>query len=221
MEMIVSLPVRSFVLACLLLVPALARAQAEPAPEGYVPPGKEAPPPPPPAAEKNHLAANARLAVPLGGQLPGIPAVGFGAGVQLSRALVNVGRMRFGVGFDFGYLRAGDDFNQVANWTFAALGVLDGIFGRVRPWVAVGAGIAVGQFRQPAADPSMPPLAITGVLPLVQLSLGLDIAVSRGVEIGIGGEFDLTFSSLVVGSPPARPFDPGMFAARLGIGFRF
>lgn len=220
--MIVSLPVRSLALiACLLVAPALAHAQAEPAPEGYVPPGKEAPPPPPPAREKNHIAADVRVAVPMGGQLPGIARVGVGAGVQLSRALLDVGRMRLGAGFDFGYLRLGDDFNQVANWTFAALGVLDGIFGRWRPWLAVGAGIAVGQFRQPAADPSMPPLAYVGVLPLVQLSLGLDIAISRGVEVGIGGEFDLTFSSLVLGSPPARPFDPGMFAARAGIGFRF
>ncbi|MCA1664090.1 MAG: hypothetical protein LC659_07470, partial [Myxococcales bacterium] len=105
---------RSFVVTCLLLVPALARAQAEPAPEGYVPPGHEAPAGPPPAAEKNHIAASARLAVPMGGQLPGIAPVGFGAGVQLSRALVDVGRMRFGGGFDFGYLRVGDDFHQVA-----------------------------------------------------------------------------------------------------------
>lgn len=214
----------------LSLLPALAWAQAEPAPPGYVPPGKEAPWEPPHPAEKNHIAVYGGVAVPMGSQLPGVPSVGFGAGVQLSRALVDVGRMRFGVGFDFGYLNAGPITptstlsptpTAVSNWNFALLGVLDGIFGRVRPWLAVGAGIAVGQFRQPAADESMPPLQVTGVLPLVQLSLGLDVEVSKGVEVGVGAEIDLTFSSLVVGSPPARPFDPGMFLGHAGIGFRF
>ena len=206
---------------CLLCAPALAWAQAEPAPEGYVPPGHQEPWHPPHPAPKNHMAATARLAVPLGTQLPGLPSVGPAGGVQFSRALVDVGRMRFGAGFDFGYLRVGSDTSQDANWNFALLGVLDGVFDRLRPWIAAGAGIAVGYFRQPAIDPTMPPLAITGVLPLVQLSLGLDVEIARGVEIDAGGELDLTFSSLVVGSPPARPFDPGMFAARLGVGFRF
>lgn len=215
-------PLAALLLAALLSWPALARAQAEPAPEGYIPPGQTEPPPPPPAKEKNHIEVTARLAVPFGTQLPGLARVGVAGGIQLSRALVDIGgRMRFGVGFDFGYLRVGSDTSQVANWNFAALAVLDGIFGRWRPWLAAGGGLAVGYFRQPPLDPSMPPVSVTGVLPLVQLSLGLDVEISHGVEIAAGGEFDLTFSSLVVGSPPARPFDPGMFAARLGIGFRF
>jgi hypothetical protein len=213
---------RLVTVCCLLLAPALARAQAEPAPEGYVPPGQTEPPPPPPSPYKWHLAANARLAVPLAAMPPDLSPVGYGGGVQLTRALIDVGRMRLGIGGDFAYQRiprASDEY--LSHTTFAALVVLDGIFGRVRPWMTVGAGLSVGQYRKPAT-PVMPiQTDIDTVLPLVQVALGLDIELARNVDLGLGAGLDLTFSTLTVGAPPVQAFQPGLFSARLGVGFRF
>ncbi|MGZ3425576.1 MAG: hypothetical protein ACXVCV_02955 [Polyangia bacterium] len=207
---------------CLLCAPALARAQAEPAPEGYVPPGKSEPPPPPPSPLKWHVAVDARLAVPLGTVPPNLAPVGYGGGVQITRALVDVGRMRFGVGADFAYQRipqASDEF--LSHMTFAALAVLDGIFGRVRPWIAAGPGLSVVEYRKPATP--MMPIAIdsNAVVPLVEAGLGLDVELARHVDLGLAGELDLTFSSLTVGAPPVQAFQPGLFSARLELGFRF
>lgn len=207
---------------CLLLVPTLAWAQAEPAPPEYVPPGRHEPEPPPPSPLKWHLAANARLAVPLGPTPPDLAAVGWGGGVQLTRALIDLGRMRFGVGGDFAYERiqhSSDEF--LSHMTFAALLVLDGIFGRVRPWVTAGAGISVAEYRKPATEVMPMAINVDAVVPLVQLALGLDVELARNVDIGVGGALDLTFSSLTVGAPPVQAFQPGLFSARLGIGFRF
>ena len=221
--MIVSLVVRSLVLTCcLLLAQALARAQAEPAPEGYIPPGHHEPEAPPPSPLKWHISANARLAVPLGPTPPNLASVGYGGGIQIARALIDVGRMRFGVGSDFAYQRiphASDEF--LSHMTFSALGILDGIFDRVRPWLAAGAGLSVAEYRKPAT--SAMPIAIdsNAVVPLVELALGLDIELARNVDLGLGGELDLTFSSLTVGAPPVQAFQPGLFSARLGVGFRF
>jgi hypothetical protein len=205
-----------------LLLPALARAQAEPAPPGYVPPGKREPEPPPPSPLRWHIAANARLAVPLGTTPPNLAPVGYGGGVQVTRALVDVGRMRFGIGGDFAYQRvphASDEF--LAHTTFAALAVLDGIYGRLRPWLAAGVGLSVAQYRKPATVDMPTATDVDTVLPLVEAGLGLDIEVYRGIDIGLAGEFDFTFSSLTVGAPPVHAFQPGLFSTRLGLGFRF
>ena len=204
-------------------MPALAWAQAEPAPPGYVPPGHHEPEEPPPSPLKWHVSANARLAVPLGTVPAELASVGYGGGIQLTRALVDFGRMRFGVGADFAYQRiphSTDDF--LSDMTFAALLVLDGIFGRVRPWLTAGAGLAVDEYRKPA-DPMTMAVAIdaNAVVPLVQLALGLDVEISHNVDIGVGAGLDLTFSSLSVGSPPIQAFQPGLFSVRLGVGFRF
>ena len=210
------------ILACVVTAPALARAQAEPAPPEYVPPGRHEPEPPPPSPLKWHLAANARLAVPLGSTPPDLAPVGWGGGVQLTRALIDLGRMRFGVGGDFAYQRiqhSSDEF--LSHMTFAALLVLDGIFGRVRPWVTAGAGISVAEYRKPATEVMPMAINVDAVVPLVQLALGLDVELARNVDIGVGGALDLTFSSLTVGAPPVQAFQPGLFSARLGIGFRF
>ncbi len=210
------------VFALALLAPARARAQAEPAPPEYVPPGHHEPEPPPPSPLKWHVSANARLAVPLGATPPNLASVGYGGGVQLTRALVDLGRMRFGVGGDFAYQRiprSTDEF--LSHMTFAALAVLDGIFGRVRPWLTAGVGLSVAEYRKPATEVMPVAINVDAVLPLVQLALGLDVAVARNVDIGIGAGLDLTFSSLTVGAPPVQAFQPGLFSARLGLGFRF
>lgn len=218
----VKLRARIIIIVQLLLLPALARAQAEPAPPEYVPPGQREPEPPPPSPYKWHLAANARLVVPLGATPPNLASVGWGGGVQLTRALVDLGRMRFGVGGDFGYQRiphASDEY--LSHMTFAALAVLDGIFGRVRPWITAGAGLSVAAYRKPATEAMPTAINVDAVVPLVELALGLDVEIARNVDIGVGGALDLTFSSLTVGAPPVQAFQPGLFSARLGIGFRF
>src|SRR3954454_14721313 len=93
------------------------------------PPATPRPEAPPPSPYKWHISANARLAVPLGATPPNLSSVGYGGGIQIARALVDAGRMRFGVGADFAYQRiphASDEF--LAHTTFAALAILDGIF---------------------------------------------------------------------------------------------
>jgi len=215
----------------ILLAPSLARAQAEPAPPGYVPPGKE-PVPPPPSPLKWHMSVNARLAVPLGSVAPGLPAVGWGAGGSVSRALLDVGRLRVGVGFDFGYQRVqeqnytnatplGRTDHFLSHMTFAALAVFDGIFGRLRPWFVIGPGLSVAQYDAPAPEAGKPPIDVVSVVPLVQLGAGLGVEIYHGIDLGLGGQLDFTFSSLAVGSPPRQVFTPGLFSLQLELGFRF
>jgi hypothetical protein len=217
-------------LSFLALAPARAWAQAEPAPPEYVPPGKE-PEPPPPSPLKWHLAVDARLAVPLGTRPPGLISVGWGAGVALSRALVELGRLRFGLGADFAYQRVqsshhsnitlGDVEQDLSHMTFAGLLVFDGILGRVRPWLAVGGGFSVAQYNNPATDATQTDVALTTVVPLVQLATGLGVEIKHGVDLGLSGQLDFTFSGQQTGTPPLHVFSPGLFSLRLDVGFRF
>lgn len=210
------------------LTPRPARAQAELAPEGYVPPGKREPEPPPPSPLKWHIAADGRAPVALR-QGPGLPSVGWGAGVQVTRALVDFGRIRFGVGADFGYARFSPDLSvpspdfshHLAHMTFAGLLVFDAIVGIVRPWFAVGAGVSAAWFYQRNPDPMQPPADVRTVVPVVELEVGVALAVYRGIDIGLAGHLDLTFSSLSAGFPPSAVFAGGMFSPRLEVGFRF
>jgi hypothetical protein len=214
----------------ILLVPSLAHAQAEPAPPGYVPPGHEKLPPPP-SPYKWHASVDADLVVPLGTRPGALPPVGWGAGVQLSRALVDVGRLRFGVGASFAYRRVqhdvkttipfGDTQQFLSHMTFAGLLMLDGIFGRLHPWFGAGGGVSVAQWADPATTPGMMSTRLQNVVPLVQIALGLDVEVWRRMEVGIAAEMDPTFSSTTVGNPARTAFSPGFFALRVGVGFRF
>jgi hypothetical protein len=212
-------------LFCLLLVPALARAQAEPAPPEYVPPGHEKPPPPP-SPLKWRIGADARVTVPLR-EPKSLPPVGWGAGAQVTRALVDVRRARIGIGVDFGYARISasqvhypDYQEHLAHMTFAALGVLDAIVGHWRPWFAVGVGFSVAWYFQPHGM-ALPPTDVNTVVPLVPLEAGVSYDVYRGIDIGIVAHLDLTFSSQSLGTPGFTVFDGGIFAPRLQIGFRF
>jgi hypothetical protein len=216
--------------ASLVIAPVRAQAQAEPAPPEYVPPGHEKPPPPP-SPYKWHIAVEAELVAPLADLPATLPRVGWGAGVQLSRALVDVGRLRFGLGASFGYHRVQDNITShvpfgsveqfVSHMTFAGLLMLDGIFGRLHPWFGAGAGLSVAQYNLPPAEVSQTGTSLQQVVPLVQVGLGLDVEVYKNVEITLAGEIDATFSSTTTGMPPRTPFAPGFFALRHGIGFRF
>jgi hypothetical protein len=218
------------IVATQLAAPARAHAQAEPAPPEYVPPGHEKPPPPP-SPYRWHIDVEAQLVAPLGARPPSLPPVGWGAGVQLSRALVDLGRMRFGLGARFAYQRVqhdimstipfGDTQEFLSHMTFAGLLILDGIFGRLHPWLGLGAGVSVAQFRDPAANASETSINDQEVVPLIQIALGLGVEVYKRIEITLAGEIDPTFSSTTVGTPARTPFSPGFFTLRHGIGFRF
>jgi len=80
----------------------------------------------------------------------------------------------------------------------------------------------VAQYRDPGvqADPATN-IDLVTVVGLIQLALGLDIAIKWGVDVGVGAQVDLTISNREVGAPPVRVFAPGIFSPRLGVGFRF
>jgi hypothetical protein len=209
------------------VAPATARAQAEPAPEGYIPPGKTEPEPPPPSPLKWHIGADGRAPIAFRTP-PGLPSVGWGAGAQVTRALVDLRRIRFGAGLDFGYARFSNEFvvrqpdqtHHLAHMTFAAIAVFDAIVGRLRPWFTAGVGLSAAWYYLPQTATN-PVVDIQTVVPVVQLELGLSVEVWRGIDIGVAGHLDLTFSSLSVGSPPLAVFDGGFFSPKLQVGFRF
>jgi hypothetical protein len=220
----------------------LAHAQAEPAPEDYVPPQKRGlPPEPGPGSSEGlprlpeaiprwHLAVAPRMAVRLGDGPPQLPVVGLGGGVQVARALVPLGRVvRFGVGFDFAYDRVYRDERAPASGTqflshatFAAVGVFDALVGpgaRVRPYLALGGGLSVAAYADPAAQPKA--INEVAALGLLHAALGVGVRVWESFELGLHGEVDLTFSDTNVGDPPKPIFQPGLFALALDVGFRF
>jgi hypothetical protein len=227
----------------------LARAQAEPAPEGYIPPGRNTPLPPtatttPPASPTGepgappyvkpeppplwHVAAGPRMAVRLGSGPPKLPLIGYGGGVNISRALVPFGRLRFGVGFDFAYDRVFRDLpapligsQELSHATFAAVAVVDGLFGRVRPFLEAGGGLSVGDYNNPDVAAGAKPDSAIEALGLIHLALGLGVRVWESFEIGLRGELNLTFSSTQLGTPPAPVFAPGLFDLALDLGWRF
>src|SRR5438105_4115090 len=134
-----------------------ARAQAEPAPAEAEP--APLPPPPPPLDLRLgpawHLAVAAHFDVLFDDGPATVPMLGYGGGVQATRALLPVGRARFGVGADFAYERFArraqldPSTPHLAHATFAALLVLDALLGRLRPWLAVGGGFSVADYEEP------------------------------------------------------------------------
>jgi hypothetical protein len=193
-------------LALVALLPSLALAQAEPAPEDYVPPGrtKPLPPPEPPTHEgpeappKWHAAIAPHLVVRFGSVPADIPVIGYGGGVSISRALLPFGRvLRLGVGADFGYDRLPGPSTFIAHATFAAMVVVDANVGpqkRVRPWLAAGGGISAAQFRIDDPNPAKAK-DIFSAAGLVKVALGFGVRVWRWLEIGLRGELDFTFAS--------------------------
>jgi hypothetical protein len=220
-----------------ILVPALAFAQAEPAPEEYVPPAQRLVPGQPgggpsfklpPDQPRWNITVAPRLTLALGTLPGGLPHVGLGGGVQVHRALVALGRvLRFGVGFDFAYDRVFHDTStgtqELAHATFAGVLVLDALVGpgqRVRPFVAVGGGLSVGNYEAPVGI-NAPSVSLVEPLGLVHLSAGLQVRTWESFELGVHAEGNLTFSSTTAGMPPVQVFSPGFVAIALDFGFRF
>ena len=226
----------------------MAWAQAEPAPEGYVPPGHSGPiepsapaepgysPPRPGAAPQPsgplplwHISIAPRLVVRLGDGPPQMATVGYGGGVQVARSLFNLGRtgLRFGLGANFAYDRVSRDkpkpalgTQSLSHATFAAVLIVDGIFGRVRPFLGVGGGLSVAAYDDSGTATAKATNDVAA-LGLVQLSLGVGVRVYESFELGLHGEFNFTFSNDTVGDPPKPIFQPGLFALGLDLGFRF
>jgi hypothetical protein len=241
-------------LGCLLSENAF--AQAEPAPPGYEPPGGRAPSVPPPSSPSSpyvpppagvrdwsqlkwHVSVAADLNLRLGSAPEGLPALGYGGGVQVTRALAPLGRARFGIGAEFNYARfSHDKANAIGPSTqylgqaaFAGLLVVDGLTNRLHPWLAVGGGFSVGNYQDPPVqrmpmDPSPPgtmPMGVSevAVAGLLTAGLGLDVRVYESVEVGVRSDVNLTFSSKQVGMPPREVFSPGWLSFAVGVGFRF
>lgn len=217
-------------------------AQAEPAPESYVPPTQRNQPNGPgeggkwrldPEQPRWHIFVAPRLVLPLSTMPNGLPSVGLGGGVQVHRALVPIGRvLRFGVGFDFAYDRifgsADPNPNNVSHATFAAVLVFDALVGpdeRLRPFVALGGGLSVGSFQFTAGTsmsaPGAPSQSISEALGLVHISAGLQARVYQSFCLGVHGETNITFSSTTGGVPPVALFQPGFAEVVLDLGFRF
>ena len=220
-------------------------AQAEPAPDDYVPPGhfRSQPvgePPVKPYPKPWLIAVDASLPFTLGTVSPTLPPVGWGAGLTIARALLNYGHLRLGIGAQFAYQRLqhekhsevvfGDLTQAVAHTTFAGMLFVDEIFGRVRPWFDIGGGFSVAQYFDPGTDGTMQDVTAVAVVPLLQLAAGVSVEIKRGIELGLGGHFDLTFSDIDRGPPvpmgeQSTPlhtvFAPGLVSVRLQLGFRF
>jgi hypothetical protein len=217
-----------------LALPSLVFAQAEPAPPDYVPPSKRGVPPPPPTytpprppedanVPKWNASVKPRLVVTLADGPPGLPRVGYGGGVALGRALLPIGRARFGVGAAFAYDRVSRDgpsggTQSLSHASFAFLLQLDAIIGRLRPFFTLGGGFSVGVYE----DTTTPAIVSeVGVAGLVQVGAGLAVRVFEQLELGLRGEVDVTLSPATIADPPISIFQPGHFALSLDIGFRF
>jgi hypothetical protein len=109
----------------------------------------------------------------------------------------------------------------VAHATFAVRAVLDGIFGRLRPWLALGGGLSVADYQAPVSTSLPTGAGAVGPAGLVQIVAGLAVAVYDSFEVGLHGEMDLTFSSQTADMPPREPFSPGFGVLALDLGFRF
>jgi hypothetical protein len=216
-------------LATTLFLSAIAWAQAEPAPESYVPPNRPGMPQPQRAQQRQADASLPKWHIAVAPHLDvmfhdiGVQRLGFGAGVQVTRALVPIGRARFGVGADFAYDRfqhdlgaAGTEF--VSHATFAGMLVLDGIVGRVRPWLAVGGGFSVANFESPSLTRGMS-ISDVGVAGLVKFAAGLGVRVYQGFDVGLRGDFNVTISGENVRGNDI--WQPGFFAFGLDLGYRF
>jgi hypothetical protein len=187
-------------------------------------------PPKPPLPAWN-LAVAPRLSVLLGDSAAGIPNVGYGAAVRLHGAFLPLGPLRLGAGIQFAYDRFardkpgasfGSTTQLLSHASFAAIAILDAIFGRARPWVGLGGGFSVAEYQDPTVQGS-PPVAVSlvTVVPMVTIAFGVGVRLYRGFELGLRGDVDVMFSSQAAGTPPRTVFSPGVFGLSLDLGFRF
>ena len=214
-----------------LAAPRGAWAQAEPAPEDYVPPRERKHEPRPVKLEwkalpqRFELAVSARLTFDLA-QAAGLPTLGYGGGVRFHAALLKLGPVRLGLGAQFAYDKFARDkpsaivlyqstTQQASHATFAAVVVLDALLWRLRPFVAAGGGFSVSSYFDPSVM-GMPPMTVhdDSVLPLAAVSGGVTIEVYEGFEAGLHADGLFVFTS-------APWFSPGVVALAADVGFRF
>ncbi|HZS40856.1 MAG TPA: hypothetical protein VFF06_28680 [Polyangia bacterium] len=173
---------------------------------------------------KWNLGVGPRLSILLGDSAAGVPQVGYGVTLRLHFSFLKLGPLRLGAGFHFAHDRfSGAGATTVAHSTFAVLAVIDGLFGRVRPWLGVGGGFSLADYQgldQPAAPPPMR-VDFLSVVPLVTVAAGVAVRLYAGFELGLRADFDLTFSSQAAGVPRRGVFSPGLVGLTLDLGFRF
>jgi hypothetical protein len=221
----------------LVLLPSLvwAAGDAEPAPEGYVPPNRPGIPQPQEAKQRQEdarlpkwrIAVAPHFNILMGDPPPGAQTLGYGAGIHVTRAMVPIGRGRFGLGGDFGH----DRFQRerkfgtfstgtqlTAHTSFAALVVFDGIVGRVRPWLGLGGGLSVAQYESPPTIDSAMGESRVGVTGLVKVALGFGVRVYDEFELGLRADYNATLSGEQVNGK--NVWQPGYFMLGLDLGFR-
>ena len=219
----------------LLLVSSTVWAQAEPAPESYRPPNRPGIPQPSEPTHKEeqarlpkwHISVAPHLDFLVGDVPPGLPLVGYGAGVQVARALLPIGLGRFGVAADFAYDRFSHDKKTstftsapqyVGHATFAGMLLVDGIVGRFRPWLGLGGGFSVANYESPTTTTEMG-VSRVGVVGLVKVAAGLGVRVYEGFDVGLRVDYDATFSSESVSGKEV--WQPGFASLSLDLGYRF
>jgi hypothetical protein len=219
------------VIPALPLVAALTLAQAEPAPAPAVPappitgqaepaPEQTLPPLPPPFSIGVAVGLSHRLP-PAGQDVP--PAFGFSLCAAAGYRYAVLGdRLALEAVAAFAFQRYARSFQSLApsgSYTreltigdFLLMQSAALLLGRVRPSLAVGAGISLGHFRSP--ENAAMPDEERETLPVVQTQAGLDFPVKPEMDVGVRADLTL---------PLARPTlttahgDVRVFGARLAV----
>jgi hypothetical protein len=220
-----------------------ARAQAEPAPEGYEPPRGV-----PMSVDPRYIACeheararrwvlwvDPRLVLSMGDGSDSLLRVGWGLGVGISGAFVVFGRSRLSLGVSFTYERRqqtevppqdianGDTIKWTSHAAFSLDLKLDGLYlgGVLRPWVAIGPAMSIAAFNAPPTLDDQAGLHDTSVLGGLRAGVGLAGEVASHVEIGGRAEWLAVFGGDPLGNVKVRPYTPGNFSVGLDVGFRF
>lgn len=206
---------------------------AEPAPPESVP-GTARRPLPDPLPPRVRVAADARLAVLLGGTRDVAPPLGWGFGLQLSASLLPLGRLRLGFVADYQqdrftrtFAQRPDAPQQLIHSTFAAQALLDLPTRWLRPYLAAGVGASVSRYVPPQEDLAEE----TALSPLFRFSAGLGISPLRWLELTLSTDVSITVSERRGGVtqepngllvPAMGPlFSPGWASFTLAAGYRF
>ena len=225
-----------------LIAPQLARGQAEVAPESYEPPPGVAMSEDPSLADARREAQERRWLIGVQPRLViamgtpgGLPRVGWGAGVNASRAVLVMGRARVGLGLSFSYERVQHDkapsaaskLQSGTQWLSHAAFSADlklEIFtagGKVRPWAMIGPAMSIAMYADPPSDGNPDGSYETAVLPALRAAVGCGVEVGHAVEVGGRLEWLATFNGHKIAATDINPFLPGNFSIGVDVGFRF
>jgi hypothetical protein len=197
--------------------------QAEPAPAPLPPPAaplpEPPPPPPPPVAIGVSLGGGLRLP-PASHEVP--PTLGLAIGTFAGYRYATVReRLELGVAAAFSYQRyarsvgaavgpAGSGDRTYSSGDFVVQQTAAVQLGRLRPWVAAGAGLSLGFFTS-TEDPTAPSEQRTTIV-IIDGAAGLDLALHEDSYVGLRAQLDL---------PLARPrIEGGLLDGKHVVGTR-